>query len=64
MRKFFSNRNIASFLFVVTLFIFVLAQRYTRENGRKDQQFVLIKNSAERVAENNAGMRTDTVISE
>jgi|GEM_PF-6127344 len=32
MRKTLSYRNIASFLFIATLFIFVLAQRYTREN--------------------------------
>ncbi|PZR26016.1 MAG: hypothetical protein DI535_15795 [Citrobacter freundii] len=32
MRRILSCRNIASFLFIATLFVFVLAQRYTREN--------------------------------
>lgn len=32
MRRILSYRNIASFLFFATFFIFVLAQRYTREN--------------------------------
>ncbi len=33
MRKLLSYRNIAAVLFVFTFFIFVLAQRYTRQNG-------------------------------
>lgn len=41
MRKFLSYRNIAAVLFVFTFFIFVLAQRYTRQNGMEQRnQFV------------------------
>ncbi|HEX2846458.1 MAG TPA: hypothetical protein VHN59_07910 [Chitinophagaceae bacterium] len=41
MRKLLSYRNIAAVLFVFTFFIFVLAQRYTRQNGiEQDNQLV------------------------
>ncbi|MCG2616457.1 hypothetical protein LZZ85_19310 [Terrimonas sp. NA20] len=34
MHKILSYRSVASFLFIATFFVFVLAQRYTRKNSR------------------------------
>jgi hypothetical protein len=60
MQKLFSCRNIASFLFIATFFIFVLAQRYTRENGPKGLQVVgteiLVNKAGERLTENNVSL--------
>jgi hypothetical protein len=43
MRKILSYRNIASFLFIATFFVFVLAQHYTRKNGHEADGWVSVQ---------------------
>jgi hypothetical protein len=54
MHKILSYRGIASFLFIATFFVFVLAQRYTRKNspgadGRNTVQTIFSKDSVQPV---------------
>ncbi|MET0463131.1 MAG: hypothetical protein ABW007_08250 [Chitinophagaceae bacterium] len=51
MQKILSYRSIATFLFIATFFVFVLAQRYTRKNSlesgsRNTVQSIFPKDSA------------------
>lgn len=43
MRKILSYRNIASFLFIATFIVFVMAQHYTRMNGREAEGRVTVE---------------------
>ncbi len=44
MRKILSYRNIASFLFIATFIVFVMAQHYTRKNSPDAEGRVTVEN--------------------